>query len=282
MGMINLLLSKTVKMKWNSKNKARYESMGYTYTRMMDELEINVRDLCDSSLTDVDVKCDYCGCIYKKPWYRYRKERNIIPKDACCKCKNLKAKDSFVAIYGVDNPFRLDDVKEKSKQTCIEKYGVENVSLSDTIKQKIENSFMDKYGVTNPMKCKEISERSATRRKESFEAGRFTIPHGEEHPLWKGGIKYSRQERSSHEYIEWRTSVYKKCGYRCARCGRNTHDLNAHHICNWKDYPEERYDVDNGICLCFDCHSEFHSTYGKHNNTREQIDEFLSNGKKIC
>ena len=35
-------------------------------------------------------------------------------------------------------------------------------------------------------------------------------------------------------------------------------------------------DIDNGITLSESAHKEFHKIYGKKNNTKAQIDEFLS------
>lgn len=63
--------------------------------------------------------------------------------------------------------------------------------------------------------------------------------------------------RLSEELKEWREAVYARDGYKCTRCSRTGY-LHAHHIKSWADYPGLRFDVDNGVTLCADCHSRAH------------------------
>ena len=83
---------------------------------------------------------------------------------------------------------------------------------------------------------------------------------GQNHPNWKGGKwKYYRnREMGQSEYINWRRLVFQRDGFTCQYCGEIGGDLNAHHKKRWKDYPELRYEVDNGITLCKFCHIELH------------------------
>jgi 5-methylcytosine-specific restriction endonuclease McrA len=47
----------------------------------------------------------------------------------------------------------------------------------------------------------------------------------------------------------------------CFRCG-SLDDLVSHHIYSWAYKPELLLDIANGICLCTNCHSIYHKTYG--------------------
>lgn len=92
--------------------------------------------------------------------------------------------------------------------------------------------------------------------------------------------------RASKEYIEWREIVFRRDDYTCQCCGdrsRAGHSviLHAHHLENFAHNEDLRFDVDNGITLCFNCHDirargSFHNLYGIHNNTREQFEEYLA------
>lgn len=94
------------------------------------------------------------------------------------------------------------------------------------------------------------------------------MPKGENHWNWQGGISKENDRRDSNDYKQWRKEVYKRDNYRCTKCG-SKEKLNAHHILSWKDYPEKRYDIDNGITLCQKCHIQFHRIYGYKENKKE-------------
>lgn len=71
----------------------------------------------------------------------------------------------------------------------------------------------------------------------------------------------SGSQRNMPEYIEWRSAVYERDNYTCQECG-STGQLNAHHIKAWSSHPALRFDVENGVTLCLECHAEKHPHLG--------------------
>lgn len=63
------------------------------------------------------------------------------------------------------------------------------------------------------------------------------------------------EDRRTTACKEWRKEVYKRDGWKC-KIGNNDcrGHITAHHILPWRDYPELRYDINNGITLCFGHH----------------------------
>jgi len=75
-----------------------------------------------------------------------------------------------------------------------------------------------------------------------------------------GGFITNPKSRTDYEYYEWRRKVFEMCDYTCQNCfKRGGHDLQAHHIKRFAKHPELRYDVNNGIIFCEECHEEEHS-----------------------
>ena len=68
--------------------------------------------------------------------------------------------------------------------------------------------------------------------------------------------------RNLPELRIWRKSVFDRDGYTCDLCKCSGGKLNAHHLNCWAEYPEDRYDVENGVTLCSVHHKEFHTHMG--------------------
>lgn len=83
--------------------------------------------------------------------------------------------------------------------------------------------------------------------------------------------------RRSRNYRIWRWKVIRR-DKQCVLCG-NKKTRQAHHIQNGSHHPELRYDVDNGVTLCRQCHSQFHNNYKKsyrQKTTKDDWENFLA------
>lgn len=64
-------------------------------------------------------------------------------------------------------------------------------------------------------------------------------------------LKVHRSQAYDQRYKDWMRRVKKRDNWKCRiknnECSGN---LEAHHILSWKDSPELRYEINNGISLC--------------------------------
>jgi 5-methylcytosine-specific restriction endonuclease McrA len=83
----------------------------------------------------------------------------------------------------------------------------------------------------------------------------------ENSPAWKG--KNTKQRHQNREearaYQHWRRAVRDRDNHTCQYCGTTEGTMHAHHINPWKHFPELRFDVSNGVLLCYQCHRRVHT-----------------------
>ena len=83
------------------------------------------------------------------------------------------------------------------------------------------------------------------------------------------------------KFIKWANEIRERDNYSCQICFKRGSKTNAHHLNSWDSFPEERYDIKNGILLCVVHHEQFHNIYGFGNNTKYQFEEFKKFLEKI-
>ena len=72
----------------------------------------------------------------------------------------------------------------------------------------------------------------------------------------KLGNRY-HHSTTSLEYANWRKDVLERDKFTCKECSSKV-SVVAHHIKPWTDFPENRFDVNNGKTLCQECHKKEH------------------------
>lgn len=76
---------------------------------------------------------------------------------------------------------------------------------------------------------------------------------------WKGGVTpINKLLRSGAKFKNWRNEVFKRDNWTCQECKRRGGELHPDHIKPFAEFPELRFDVDNGRTLCKECHQKKH------------------------
>lgn len=176
-----LVPNQKIKVSWHNVTRKHYENKGYVFTKYRDYFYVNAEDLSLGCHAKVKVICDYCNNEFTKEYCNYLHEHDN-GKDCCAKCQpkknteicmekygvtnggateqsKIKAKQSFVQKYGVDNPMKVEAIKNKLKEGCLNKYGVPYYIYTNDFKTKAKNTFIDKYGVDNPFASNIVQDK---------------------------------------------------------------------------------------------------------------------------
>jgi 5-methylcytosine-specific restriction endonuclease McrA len=105
--------------------------------------------------------------------------------------------------------------------------------------------------LTIEQRKKGIKTRSNSIRWKEYVASRT----GANHPNFKGG---KRARKEDYQLKKWRKDVFMRDNYTCQHCKKKAGKLEAHHIKTWAEFPNLRYELENGITLCYDCHNTVH------------------------
>lgn len=109
---------------------------------------------------------------------------------------------------------------------------------------------------------------------------------GELSPTWNPNLtdedRKANEARSSDK--QWRACsnrTKKRDNNTCQCCGyQSNKGIVSHHKNGWDNFKEQRYDDNNVVTLCIECHKLFHHIYGYGKNTEEQYIEFINDYKE--
>lgn len=94
---------------------------------------------------------------------------------------------------------------------------------------------------------------------------------------WKGGISAEQvRTRTSLSMRLARQACFERDDYICQSCGLRGGCLNAHHVWPFQRFPNLRFEINNLITLCRECHDRFHKMAGGH--VKIAIGPFFYNG----
>jgi hypothetical protein len=121
------------------------------YVKGMDDIPICKLETCSNyvSLFGTQFKT-FCSNVC---FVKYQKETGGYQKNY------LKAKETCLDKYGVENYSQTDEFKERFKSTNLERYGVDNPNKCDMVREKTKRTNLERYGVDNPNKCDSVKEK---------------------------------------------------------------------------------------------------------------------------
>jgi len=153
---------------------------------------------------------------------------------------------------------------------------IEKKHMSDGHKRHPTKYWLGKH-LPESVKKKMSESHIGRKLPESVRRNMSVARAGKNNPNYKGGITpLNHKIRGSIEYKLWRESIFSRDNFTCQKCGQWGGRLRAHHINNFSSYLSLRLAIDNGITLCNNCHLKFHNKYGRDNNTKEQLEEYLN------
>lgn len=105
---------------------------------------------------------------------------------------------------------------------------------------------------------------------------KMTLFHSKENHWAWDNTKTQEEREDNRDCIEndiFIRKVMKRDNYLCKCCGKRGEIV--HHLYSYSDYVNLRFDTENGITLCENCHKNFHSMYGYKHNTRDQFESWI-------
>lgn len=161
--------------------------------------------------------------------------------------------------FGKNRPEGLNDIKEckfcKNEFKRPLRVGWKLWASRLFCSRKCMGKAIPQNGENNPMYGRKASLETRLKMSKSS--------RGEKAWNWKGGI--GRDKHGGWEYKQWRSDIFTRDNWTCQTCKRRGVYLEAHHIKSYAKYPNLRYELNNGVSLCRECHKLTDNYKGKGN-----------------
>jgi very-short-patch-repair endonuclease len=123
--------------------------------------------------------CEVCGKTKETPYRCFLQGKYT----AHPQCKLIKAKQTFIKKYGVDNPQKCKRVRDKTKKTNKKRYGAEYPWQAGSIQQKKRIDCLERHGVESTNQIREVIDK----KRQTF--------------LKRYGVSWIPQSKETHKKI---------------------------------------------------------------------------------
>jgi hypothetical protein len=259
-----MVITTTVDILINNNNVKHYNKKGYKCISG-DVIEVNYND--SPSYTKLKCTCDQCNISYTTPKSTFTKQKH---PGLCKSCSSQQSKYSTVTNLSGQKFGKLIVIELHNNTPGGEKYWE---CLCECGNKKITSGRSLKTNKTTSCGCyyKEVLKNVIIPK--FIEKNKKCV--GEKHPNWDP--TKSNKERFTlrkYEISVLRKKTFERDNHTCQCCfNRGGKVLNAHHIVLFSQNVELRYNLDNLITLCYECHVQYHSKYKKNIN-QETLNEY--------
>jgi hypothetical protein len=133
--------------------------------------------------------------------------------------------------------------------------GKKRKPLTEEVKTKISKALVGRKipdDIKEKVRLKVVGRKLSPTARKNIGLGKIR----EKNPNWKGGVDKDKRKMKTAEYRKWRHDVFCRDWFVCHMplCDEPGNRIEAHHIKTYKEFPELKLDVNNGITLCKECH----------------------------
>ena len=243
--------------KCNNRKKSSNLNIKEEISKIENDLNIKIKNyIKEKNIIFFFYDCKNCGIEIKKSLYEFtRKNFKLKFADCCYSCSQKKRKWK--------NQHTTESVKEwflskgieplfdeyKNSYTMLDLKCICGKSFKMTFKNRF-NHINDSNWIPKCQDCLDID------RLNNF------------------NYTYNRYDtRKKDRY--WSLKIRKKFNNKCI-ISEEIDNIVAHHLNGYNSYPEQKYDINNGVALSNSLHNEFHIKYDKFKGdcTLQQFEEF--------
>lgn len=125
-----MIKEKDLLIKITRRNITYYKKLNYDCSKIDKEILIKIEDVNRNSKVKITAICEICGNENKIMLQKYT--LNILRGGyyGCRNCSRIKYRETNMKKYGVDNPMKMDEIKNKTFNTNMKKYGVKSTLQS--------------------------------------------------------------------------------------------------------------------------------------------------------
>lgn len=168
--------------------------------------------------------CDYCKVSYIPKHYKQRFcknehfsscaicntkfiQKNLVhPKKTCSnKCNNLLREKTNLERFGVTNPFKSEEKKEKIRQANLKRYGTTHrLKNKDEVEKQKKNNLL-KYGTETPFQLDEVKEKIR-----QTNISKYGVPYYTQTKEYKDNVRQTNLMKYKTEYASQSKDVKEK------------------------------------------------------------------------